>query len=77
MDVQGYEDRVIRGGIETFRKAKACITEINLDVLYDNQARFKDIFVLLDDLGYRYTGNCKQRYASDGHVIWLDALFIK
>lgn len=34
MDVQGYEDRVIRGGRAILSKASACILEINLDELY-------------------------------------------
>ena len=76
LDVQGYEDRVIRGGIETFRKASACILEISLDNLYEKQASFKDIVILLDDIGYRYAGNIQQMYAQDGHVIFIDALFL-
>ena len=77
LDVQGYEDRVIRGGTETFRKARACILEINLDSLYENQANFKEILSLLYELGYRYAGNLDQSYADDGHVIFIDALFLK
>lgn len=77
LDVQGYEDRVIRGGIETFRKAKACVLEVCLDPLYEEQATFKNIFILLDELGYRYAGNLDQVYAADGHVIYLDAVFMK
>lgn len=77
LDVQGYEDRVIRGGTETFRKARACILEINLDQLYENQATFKAILVLLDNLGYHYAGNLDQVYADDGHVIYIDAVFMK
>jgi FkbM family methyltransferase len=51
LDVQGYEDRVIKGGIEAFRKARACIIEINLDCLYENQADFQEILSLLYGLG--------------------------
>ena len=77
LDVQGYEDRVIRGGQETFEMAKACILEVNLDSLYEDQATFKNIFMLLYDLGYRYVGNQNQTYADDGHVIFIDAVFVK
>jgi FkbM family methyltransferase len=77
LDVQGYEDRVIKGGNETLRKARACILEINLDLLYENQADFKEILSLLYELGYRYAGNLDQSYAADGHVIFIDALFLK
>jgi len=76
-DVQGYEDRVIRGGMETFSNAKACILEVNLDQLYENQATFKDISLLLYELGYYYAGNLEQIYTDDGHVIYIDAVFVK
>jgi FkbM family methyltransferase len=77
LDVQGYEDRVISGGPKTFRNARACIVEVSLDDLYDKQAAFKDIVLLLDNLGYRYAGNMEQICAEEGHVIYLDALFVK
>ncbi len=78
IDVQGYEDRVIRGGRETFRRrAKALILEVGLDSLYENQPTYKDILFLLDELGYRYVGNVSQVYADDGHVIYIDAVFMK
>ncbi len=77
LDVQGYEDRVIRGGRETFKKATACIVEIALDRLYENQAEFRDIFILMDSLGYRYAGNLDQICAKDGHVRYLNAIFLK
>ena len=77
MDVQGYEDRVIRGGRETFAKAKAVILEVCLDPLYEHQANFKEIMVLLDDLGFHYAGNLDQNCDKDGHVIFLDAVFVK
>ncbi|MEM0173177.1 MAG: FkbM family methyltransferase [Sulfolobaceae archaeon] len=57
LDVQGYEDRVIRGGEEIFRNAKACILEICLDELYKEQANFREIIELLYNLGFNYAGN--------------------
>ena len=77
LDVQGYEDRVIRGGINLFAMAKACILEINLADLYHGQASFRDIFLLFDELGYSYSGNFDQVHGIDGQVIYIDALFLK
>jgi len=77
LDVQGYEDRVIRGGIETFGKAKICILEVGLDHLYEKQADFGEIVALLYSYGYRYVGNLNQHCADDGHVIFIDAVFLR
>ena len=76
MDVQGFEDRVIRGGVEVIKKAVACIVEVSLDRFYLGQARFSDLVILMNDLGFDYAGNLEQVYASDGHVIYFDAVFI-
>ena len=75
LDVQGFEGRVIRGGQETFKQAQACIAEISLDTLYEQQSTFKEIFDALYALGFEYAGNFDQIYAADGHVIYLDAVF--
>jgi FkbM family methyltransferase len=79
VDVQGFEDRVIKGGEETFGMAKACILEMNIDQLYKDQASCKDLFLLLYNLGYHYAGNLDQSFAfaSDMHVISVDAIFIR
>jgi hypothetical protein len=77
LDVQGYEDRVIKGGIKTFRLSRACIVEICLDPLYEGQPTFTGICQSLHELGYRYAGNLYQTLADDGHVIFLDAVFMK
>jgi hypothetical protein len=77
IDVQGYEINVIRGGLETLSKSKACIIEINLYELYKSQPSFKELFLLLDEIGYKYLGNLNQTYAEDGHVISMDAFFEK
>lgn len=77
LDVQGYEAIVIRGGSETFKNAKICILEVCLDQLYEDQATFKDLSSNLFALGYRYVGNLEQFYAEDGHVVFIDAVFMK
>ena len=77
LDVQGYEDRVIKGGRKTFEMAKASILEVCLDKLYEGQAEFKEITELLYELGFKYAGNLNQTYADDGHVIFIDAVFVK
>lgn len=60
VDVQGYEDRVISGGIEFLKKVKACILEICVDQLYKGQTNFKEVFYLMDSLGFSYVGNLEQ-----------------
>lgn len=77
MDVQGYEDRVISGGLKTFSRAHACITEISLDTLYEGQATFSKLISVLGGIGFHYAGNISQTYGDDGHCIYLDALFIR
>jgi FkbM family methyltransferase len=77
LDVQGFEDRVIRGGTQIFKKAKLCIIEVSLEELYEGQANFKDLSFMLYDLGFSYAGNLDQKYEGDGICVSLDAVFIK
>ena len=77
LDVQGYEEHVIRGGEKTFGEASACFIEINIDRLYRGQADFKQLVVLLDSFGLRYIGNLEQNYDEHGRVIFLDAIFAR
>jgi FkbM family methyltransferase len=77
LDVQGYEDRVLRGATKLLEKVDICLLEVCVDPLYTAQADFKDLVVLLDQRGFRYAGNMEQSYGEDGRVMWLDALFLK
>ena len=77
LDVQGYENKVIKGATSMLNKVKACILEINLENLYLNQANFKDIVIILDDHGFGYKGNLNQSYSKEGQVLFIDAVFIK
>lgn len=77
MDVQGVEDQVIRGGEKVLRLSSGCILEISLDRLYDGQANFIELIQTMDSLGFCYAGNLTQAYAADGHVVFIDALFIR
>ena len=76
LDVQGYEAQVLRGATATLRRARAVVLEVNIDPLYEGQASFRELFGILDELGYHYAGNQEQAVAADGHVIYLDAVFL-
>lgn len=77
LDVQGYEDRVLRGAARLLGKVQACLLEVSVDPLYRGQASFKDLVLLLDAAGLQYAGNLDQSYGEDGRVMWLDALFVR
>jgi FkbM family methyltransferase len=77
IDVQGYEDRVISGGVATLRRARVCIIEVNLDSLYQGQATFRELLNSVENLGLSYAGNLDQNLASDGRLIFFDAVFVR
>lgn len=75
LDVQGYEDRVLRGAGQILERTRAVIVEISLDRLYEGQAHCADVFQLLQERGLSYAGNLDQMLARDGHVRYFNALF--
>jgi FkbM family methyltransferase len=77
LDVQGFEARVIAGGRETFRQARACIVEVCLDALFEGQPKFAEILELLRPLGFEFAGNLEQFCGDDGHISVIDALFLQ
>jgi FkbM family methyltransferase len=77
MDVQGYEDRVIRGGQRTLRAASACIVEVCVKTLYEGQATFDDIYGLLRPLGFSFSGTIEQFLDQHNEIVYLDALFMR
>ena len=77
LDVQGYEERVLRGAEQTLRLALACLLEVNFDPLYEGQPTFESLSDHLRSFGYSFAGVLQQDYAKDGHVAFADALFLR
>lgn len=77
LDVQGFEDRVIVGGRETFKKAIACIIEVQNAPLYETQPTFHDLYSVLTDMGFRFFGIFEQHTDAAGNILYFDAVFMK
>jgi FkbM family methyltransferase len=77
IDVEGYEERVLRGGKKIFAKANACIIEINFIDLFKGQPKFAEIHRIMESLGFEYKGNINQLAIKNGVVLHVDALFLK
>jgi len=78
VDVQGFEDKVITGGIETFKKARVILIENSFVELYKNQPLFDDIYEKLKSLGFVYKGGLQEKLdKKTGQILFEDSLFIK
>lgn len=78
MDVQGFEDKVIRGGTETLKKASAIQVETSFVQLYEGQPLFSDIHDLLSSLGFSYYGDLGRHYSKDtDRLIYEESLFVR
>jgi FkbM family methyltransferase len=78
IDVQGFEDRVIKGGENTIRKAEMVICELSFTELYKGQPLFADIFRQLQDLGFYFAGQMDQISAPDTQQpLQADGIFLK
>lgn len=78
IDVQGFEDRVIRGGEHTLLQAAAIVVELSSYSLYEGQPSFADVHDQLDRLGFVFRGTIDQMLSpTDGRILQFDALFEK
>jgi FkbM family methyltransferase len=78
MDVQGFEDKVILGGLKTIQIAKLLIIETSFETLYVGQPLFDTIYEMMKRMGFAYHGNFSQLLNPiDGNILQADAIFIK
>jgi hypothetical protein len=78
LDVQGFEDRVIRGGMKTLGAAKVIMMEITFQRLYEGQLLFEGLYDMLRPLGFTFHGFQRQaQHPQTGEVIFADAIFLK
>lgn len=77
VDVQGFEDRVIDGGIKVFNQANVIFIELSIEQLYEGQLLFDGIYQKLKSLGFRYRGNYEQASSADGRILYVDSIFTR
>lgn len=79
MDVQGLEDKVIKGGEKTIKEAEVVIAETSFKEFYQDQPLFADIHNFLSNLGFVYSGSWAPELRSplDGSLLQQDSIFIK
>lgn len=78
IDVQGYEDRVLRGGEKTIRAADVVLIETSFEPLYEGEATFGTVYDLMVGYGFRYAGNLDQIVnPANDRPLYADALFIR
>lgn len=73
MDVQGYEDRVLKGGHNTLKSIDYVYTEVNRAEVYANCAKVDQMDLLLADFDRVETKWCDGGEAGD----WGDAFYIR
>lgn len=78
IDVQGFEDKVIKGGKKTIERASVIIIETSFVTLYENQPLFDDIYNMLIGLGFSYYGDVGRHYSRfSDKLIYEDSVFLK
>jgi len=75
MDVQGFEDRVIEGGGETFAAATWVLSEMSAGQLYKGSAVFDDTYQQLKAIGFAFAGFTEQLNSEDGEPLEANVLF--
>lgn len=78
IDVQGFEDRVIRGGEKTVRRAAILIVETSFVPLYKEQLLFENICEKLKQLGFEFNGaEDTLRNPNNGRILQCNSIFTK
>jgi len=78
MDVQGFEDAVIRGGKDTIAQADILLIETSFVQLYESQPIFDDIYQLVCNLGFTYLGRSAEHHnPKTGERIYEDSIFVR
>lgn len=76
MDVQGFELKVIKGGLDTLSNVLLVAIETSFVELYKNQPLFDEIYIAMRELGFSYIGNVGElKDPKNGYVLSVDALF--
>jgi len=74
MDVQGFESKVLLGGLEIVPKIPLCYFEASLSPLYQGEASFLELLNLLDSLGHQITDVFRGTLNKQGQLLQVDVI---
>ncbi|MFH2039710.1 MAG: FkbM family methyltransferase [Chloroflexota bacterium] len=78
IDVQGYEDAVLRGAKQVLKRVDFLEIEVSYQPLYSGQVLFEGIHQLLIQADFHFAGNLDSMFSPlDGSILQSDALFIR
>lgn len=78
IDIQGFEDRAIRGGRRVFSAAKCVLIEMAFVPMYEGQPLFGEVHPLLVMLGFRFAGIKNQIDSPrSGQPLFAHCLYIR
>ena len=78
LDVQGYEDSVLRGGAETLGRVAGLQVELSLAPLYEGAPTFQDMLRFLDGAGFELVGvEPGLTDPQTGRVLQIDGIFAR
>jgi FkbM family methyltransferase len=75
IDVQGYEIRVINGGVKTISQSKYCVLEMSFQPLYDGSPLFDEVYSRMRDLGFKLVGLTTPLTGKSGLPLQVDGIF--
>jgi len=78
IDVQGSEDRVLRGAERLLQQCEHVLVETSFSPLYEGEPLFDDIYVFLRSRGFIFKGFVDQlAHPKTGEILQGDAFFVR
>lgn len=78
LDVQGYEERVLRGGKETLKRADYVVLEASFKPMYEGEMPFMEMARLMGGYGFRFERPVGWLSApGTDEILQMDALFVR
>jgi FkbM family methyltransferase len=75
IDCQGYEMPVLRGAVDTLRRTRAIMIEMNFVPIYQRGSTFLEVHNVLGSLGFNLV-QLDAPSRSNGRMVWTDALYV-
>ncbi|MBX4192197.1 FkbM family methyltransferase [Candidatus Parcubacteria bacterium] len=77
IDVQGFEDHVLRGAPKILSHASIVLVETSFVPLYEGQPLFADVHELMRVNGFSYHGRAEAHFNERGEIMYEDSIFLK